>query len=200
MNEFRLPPKTTTLILENNQQKIVSWAWVDPKWSKYKGTNTDTNGWQYGSWQWKQWSSQSSGLGICTRRQKWYRHAQRTEYYIDVPMEGQQQEPEEEYPKTSYWDSQSTSGNSSSSGSSSSYASGCSSSYASGIITPVDPFIVSFDNKGERMLRRRSSNLSNKSVTFNNTLEAYTNSPSADDMYNKYCKTPKPQIFKRFSI
>lgn len=192
MNEFRLPPKTTTLILENNQQKIVSWAWVDPKWSKYKGTNTDTNGWQYGSWQWKQWSSQSSGLGICTRRQKWYRHAQRTEYYIDVPMEGQQQEPEEEYPKTSYCDSQSTSGNSSSSGSSS--------SYASGIITPVDPFIVSFDNKGEKMLRRRSSNLSNKSVTFNSTLEACINLPPADDMYNKYCKTPKPQRFKRFSI
>lgn len=191
-NEFRLPPKTTTLILENNQQKIVSWAWVDPKWSKYKGTNTDTNGWQYGSWQWKQWSSQSSGLGICTRKQKWYRHAQRTEYYTDIPLEDQQQEQEEEYPKASYWDSQSISGNSNRSGSSS--------SYASGIITLIDPFIVSFDNKGERMLRRRSSNLSNKSVTFNNTLEACTNSPSADDMHNKYCKTPKPQKFKRFSI
>ncbi|KAF1800450.1 hypothetical protein V8B55DRAFT_1391507 [Mucor lusitanicus] len=187
INNFCLPPQTTSVLPDTHQQKTVSWTWVDPEWSRYQDATTDKNGWEYGNWQWKQWTFQSIGLGICTRRQKWYRDAQRTECLVQLPTADHQ--PEEMV----YWDSQSIeTSNSSSSGSASSL---------SGIMTPVDPIIVvSFDNKGERMLRRRSSNLSSKSVTFNNTIQVCPNSPSADDLYNKYCKSPKPQTFKRFSI
>ncbi|KAL9539991.1 hypothetical protein MBANPS3_009938 [Mucor bainieri] len=189
-NNFCLPPKTTTTLIDTHQQKIVSWTWVDPEWSRYQdATTTDKNGWEYGNWHWKQWTFQSIGLGICTRRQKWYRDAQRTECLVQLPIYHPQQEEQE----VMHWDNQSITTNHSSSGSGS--------SSVSGIMTPVDPIIVSFDNKGERMLRRRSSNLSNKSVTFNDTLQVCSsNSPSADDLYNKYCKSPKPQILKRFSI
>ncbi|KAK4512861.1 uncharacterized protein ATC70_003570 [Mucor velutinosus] len=188
INNFCLPPKTTSTLPDTNQQKIVSWTWVDPEWSRYQDATTDKGGWEYGNWHWKQWAVQSIGLGICTRRQKWYRDAQRTECLVQLPTNHHHHQQQEE---VIHWDNQSITTNNSSSGNGSSL---------SGIMTPVDPIIVSFDNKGERMLRRRSSNLSNKSVIFNNTLEVCSNSPSADDLYNKYCKSPKPQVLKRFSI
>ncbi|CAO3625633.1 unnamed protein product [Mucor hiemalis] len=86
---FKLPP-TTTYVDESNgfrQQKTVTWTWIDPSWSKQHpnyGTDIscDKDGWQYGSWKWKSWSFQSSGLGIHTRRQKWVRYAQRKETLI----------------------------------------------------------------------------------------------------------------------
>ncbi|CEP08606.1 hypothetical protein [Parasitella parasitica] len=187
INNFCLPPNTT-ILESNNQQKIVTWTWLDPEWRKYQDADTDSEGWQYGSWQWKQWSSQSTGLGNCTRRQRWHRSAQRTEYYVNISTSEGSQHEQEDYVKTGGWDSQSISDSSSNSGSSTS-------SNPSGISTPVDSNIVSFDNKGERMLRRRSSNLSYRSITFT-TLQACKSSPSADDFYSRYCKSPVPQKFK----
>ncbi|KAI8641633.1 hypothetical protein BD408DRAFT_417909 [Parasitella parasitica] len=184
INNFCLPPDTTTNV-ESNQQKIVSWTWLDPEWSTYQSVNTDAQGWQYGSWQWKQWSSNSTGLGICTRRQRWHRRAQRTEYYINVLTEDDSQQEQDVDVKTSGWDSESTSDSSSS-------------NTQSGIETPVDSNIVSFDNKGERMLRRRSSNLSYRNVSLN-TMETFKSFSSADDLYNKFCRSPIPQKFKRLS-
>lgn len=71
---------------ERNQQKVVSWIWVDPAWTIRKD-GTDKNGWQYGNWKWKSWSSQSGGIMNCTRRRKWSRYAQRKESWIDVKTE-----------------------------------------------------------------------------------------------------------------
>lgn len=191
INNFCLPPKTTSILLDTNQQKIVSWTWVDPEWSLHQDATTDKNGWEYGNWHWKQWTLQSIGLGICTRRQKWYRDAQCTECLVQLHTDHPQHQQQQENEEVIHWDTQSTTTNNSSSGSGSSI---------SGVLTPADSIIVSFDNKGEKMLRRRSSNLSNKSVTFNDTLQVCSNSPSADDLYKKYCKSPKPQLLKRFSI
>lgn len=178
-------------MLDNNQQRTVEWTWVDPKWTAHQDQHTDANGWQYGTWQWKHWTRQSIGLGVCTRRQKWHRRAQRIECYVNISIDDEQQD---ESTKADYWDNQSTNSRDSCSNSS------CSSS---GIITPIDPVIVSFDNKGERVLCRRLSNLSNKSVALNTTLPetcSTTQTVSTDNLYNKYCKTPKLQRFKRLSL
>ncbi|GAA5804694.1 hypothetical protein HPULCUR_010197 [Helicostylum pulchrum] len=84
IKRFQLPPTTYLNKLNSkNQQKVISWTWLDPNWTIRKD-GTDKEGWQYGNWNWKSWSSQSGGIINCTRRQKWTRYAQRKEYWVEV--------------------------------------------------------------------------------------------------------------------
>lgn len=149
---FSLPPAT-------DQQKRVSWTWLDPEWNIVRDETTDSEGWQYGNWQWKNWEAQSGRLGICTRRQKWYRYAQR--HVEDVAIDEHEQE------------------------SSISECDTCVVSDSNSIDTKQQMYspIVSFDNKGEKMLRRRSSN---------KTISIELNTYSVD--------TCTPKRLKRFSI
>lgn len=58
---FRLPPTT------RKHNKYVSWTWVDPVWSRKEG-------WEYSNGgDWKTWQT--------TRRERWYRFAERKEYW-----------------------------------------------------------------------------------------------------------------------
>lgn len=168
----------------NNCQKHVTWVWMDPEWNTVKDDTTDEDGWQYGNWQWKNWISRSGKLGICTRRQKWYRYAQRIERTVDVSRLEEEEEQSEcnttctlEH-SLDKWENSSSIVSSNSTDTTKHYHHLNS--------------VVSFDNKGEKMLRRRSSNLSSSNIEFNVYL--------ADKMYQHYCKTPTPKRLKRFSI
>lgn len=84
VHDFKLPPDTHLRPPNDmNQQRIVSWTWIDPYWSKQKDDGGDKQAWQYGN-KWKAWSSESSGSGFFTRRRKWVRYAQRKEYWVKV--------------------------------------------------------------------------------------------------------------------
>ncbi|KAI7896147.1 uncharacterized protein EV154DRAFT_398489, partial [Mucor mucedo] len=79
LHDFTLPPDTYIgPPNEMNQQRCVSWVWMDPFWSKQKDVVGDKQSWQYGS-KWKNWSSDANGSGFYTRRRKWFRYAQRKE-------------------------------------------------------------------------------------------------------------------------
>lgn len=86
--KFRLPHTTYIGKPDKmNQQKIVSWIWIDPYWSIKQESNRfdDGDGWQYGTWKWKSWGSQlNTGLSLCVRRRKWVRNAQRIESWIQI--------------------------------------------------------------------------------------------------------------------
>jgi hypothetical protein len=214
IDEFRLPP-TTYIGKPNasNQQKIISWTWIDPTWSKHEEftTATDKDGWQYGSWKWKSWTSQSSGLGICTRRQKWYRYAQHKESWVDVPAIVDVPEEEEEDKCCNESICSSMIGGSSTSASSSSiyeewdsnippssYSSTTTAAEESVSSSSLKPTLIS--NINEKSSRR----LSCQSVTFNTPILSFQQQQilvqqqeqddgKVDDMYKQFCISPIPQ-------
>lgn len=68
IHTFRLPPPTRI----GKQQKHVTWVWTDPEWIRGQ------EGWQYTDWTWKFWSKTR------TRRERWYRLAERKEYLVNL--------------------------------------------------------------------------------------------------------------------
>lgn len=227
IDEFRLPP-TTCIGKPNkqNQQRIVSWTWIDPTWSKYQATADDNSqeedGWEYGSWNWKSWTFSSTGLGVCTRRQKWYRFAQRKESWIPAASTTMEEEIAEECSASSRCSSMVLSGSSSTSTSNSSLyedddwfnSSSMTPSFktttnsttsSTGVEYSVKPLLIS--NIHEKSSTRR---LSLQSVTFNISPKMVLTSSQKQqeqhitleehDMYKQFCTTPKPQqkkIFKK---
>jgi hypothetical protein len=183
IDEFKLPP--TTYIgkpneFNNNQQKIVSWTWVDSTWSKYQDE-------QYGNWNWKFYNniSQSSGNRGYTRRQKWCRYAQRKESWIDVfdnssttssssIMIGGSQTSNNTSDYNYCWDSNSSTASTSSS-----------SSVMSSSSIATKPILIS-------NVHRRSS--SQSVSTFNTPILSHQHIEEDDEMlYKQFCTSPIPQ-------
>ncbi|KAI8057373.1 hypothetical protein BDF21DRAFT_349197 [Thamnidium elegans] len=72
---FHLPPPTTKLDKLTNKIIQTTWQWISPEWQIDEDHNVDTDGWEYGSWDWKRWNIKSSGLRVLTRRRHWVRSA-----------------------------------------------------------------------------------------------------------------------------
>ncbi|KAI9269738.1 hypothetical protein EDC94DRAFT_513907 [Helicostylum pulchrum] len=73
---FRLPPPTTKLDKLTNKSIQTAWKWISPEWQIDDNHNdVDTDGWEYGSWDWTNWNTKSSGLRVLTRRRHWVKSA-----------------------------------------------------------------------------------------------------------------------------
>ncbi|KAI9485993.1 MAG: hypothetical protein EXX96DRAFT_613834 [Benjaminiella poitrasii] len=191
IHNFRLPPPTLTgKINEKNQQKMTSWVWIDSNWTIYRSDSVaDKDSWEYSTWQWKNWSTRSNKFDICTRRQKWYRRAQRKEFWIDM-----NDSIEESYMCDYSCTTTCTFSLPSSSSSSHSHTSTVVKETCS-VTEPVHSNnIVSYDNKGERMFRRLSLNSSNNSSkSFSIQEHNHGLFLIESRAFKKYCKSPKPQ-------
>lgn len=72
---FRLPPPTTKLDTLTKRSIQTTWKWISPEWQIDDSHDVDTDGWEYGSWDWTNWNTKSLGLRILTRRRHWVRSA-----------------------------------------------------------------------------------------------------------------------------
>jgi Integral peroxisomal membrane peroxin len=89
--DFSLPPPSnaTTKLSENSDtvmRKSMHWVWSDPEWWLDLDGDVDKEGWEYGNHSWENFSHQSRGLHILTRRRRWVRTA-KLEEHIDLDID-----------------------------------------------------------------------------------------------------------------
>ncbi|KAG2184065.1 hypothetical protein INT44_009080 [Umbelopsis vinacea] len=89
--DFSLPPPSnaTTKLSENSDtvmRKSMHWVWSDPEWWLDLDGDVDKEGWEYGNHSWENFSHQSRGLQILTRRRRWVRTA-KLEEHIDLDID-----------------------------------------------------------------------------------------------------------------
>lgn len=85
IQSFHLPHPTTRVDKNTQRTLKISWEWVSQDWEIDRDHRpVDDKGWEYGSFDWKLWSTKSSGLRVLTRRRRWVRNARLVEEVIDM--------------------------------------------------------------------------------------------------------------------